>query len=263
MIYFVDVQGTLLSDSDKSPIFGSKNLIRHFNEHGIPYVVITNNTKQKSAEFLKSLKEKGLDIHPEAFIDPFCVLESVCPPCNSALFGAEAFVKTMGEMGYSQDLQNPQAVIVASWDAFSFDDFAKMIELINKGAKLIAMHATSTYKKSGKLYPGVGAIASMLEYATGVKAKVVGKPSELFYKAALAKAAKQMNTSADFLSFSEVCIISDDAKGDLLGAKELGMMTTLVLSGKVSKLENAGVPSSAINYVYSHVGGFLESLKEE
>ena len=55
MIYFVDVQGTLISDSDKSPIYGSKNLIRHFNTHNIPYMVITNNTKAKSSDFLANL----------------------------------------------------------------------------------------------------------------------------------------------------------------------------------------------------------------
>ena len=66
MIYFVDVQGTLISDSDKSPIYGSKNLIRHFNTHNIPYMVITNNTKAKSSDFLANLKSKGLDIRPDA-----------------------------------------------------------------------------------------------------------------------------------------------------------------------------------------------------
>ncbi|MDY4803108.1 MAG: HAD-IIA family hydrolase [Campylobacter sp.] len=277
MIYFVDVQGTLISDSDKSPIYGSKNLIRYFNTHNIPYMVITNNTKAKSSDFLANLKSKGLDIRPDAYIDPFCVLDDVCKPCSAALFGAPQFIKTMDELGYTQDFSSPKAVIIASYDAFSFDDFAKMIELVQKGAKLIAMHATSTYKKNGKLYPGVGAIASMIEYATGIKAAVVGKPSELFYRTALIKASKQLSSkeilyqnlhegmaqSSEFMDFSSVSIISDDAKGDLLGAKELGMQTILVLSGKVDKLENAGVRSSAINYTFGNVGRFLESIEDE
>lgn len=260
MIHFVDVQGTLLSDSDKSPIYGSKNLIRYFNEHSLPYVVITNNTKLKSEEFLKNLKAKGLEVRSDGFIDPFCVLDGICKPCKAALFGAPAFVKTMKDYGFIEDFKSPEAVIIASFDGFCFDDFAKIIELVNAGAKLIAMHATSTYKKGGKLYPGVGAIASMLEYATGIKAQIVGKPSRLFYEAALNKAAAQLGIKD--AHFSDVNIISDDARGDLLGAKELGMKTTLVLSGKVAKLENAGVSRAIIDSVFSHVGGFLESLEE-
>ena len=117
----------------------------------------------------------------------------------------------------------------------------------------------------------------MIEYATGIKAAVVGKPSELFYRTALIKASKQLSSkeilyqnlhegmaqSSEFMDFSSVSIISDDAKGDLLGAKELGMQTILVLSGKVDKLENAGVRSSAINYTFGNVGRFLESIEDE
>ena len=72
-----------------------------------------------------------------------------------------------------------------------------------------------------------------------------------------------MAQSSEFMDFSSVSIISDDAKGDLLGAKELGMQTILVLSGKVDKLENAGVRSSAINYTFGNVGRFLESIADE
>ena len=56
MSFLIDVQGTLLSDSDKSPIKGAKELINFLNEKNLPYVVITNNTKAKSDDFLANLR---------------------------------------------------------------------------------------------------------------------------------------------------------------------------------------------------------------
>lgn len=52
-MYFIDVQGTLISDSDKRPINGARELIAHLNEQNTPYVVITNNTKVPSRGFLE------------------------------------------------------------------------------------------------------------------------------------------------------------------------------------------------------------------
>ncbi|EFS3673173.1 HAD family hydrolase, partial [Campylobacter coli] len=57
-MFFLDVQGTLISDADKSLIYGAKELIDFLNMKNIPYVVITNNTKK--IDFLERLRQKGL-----------------------------------------------------------------------------------------------------------------------------------------------------------------------------------------------------------
>ena len=87
-MYFIDVQGTLLSDSDKSLIKGAKELIDFLNQKDIPYIVITNNTKFISDDFLENLRSKGLEIKDNAYLDPFCVLKEILAPCNIAPFGA-------------------------------------------------------------------------------------------------------------------------------------------------------------------------------
>ena len=71
MSFLIDVQGTLLSDRDKSLIDGAKELIDYLNSKNLPYVVITNNTKAKSDEFLANLRAKGLDIKDGSYPDPF------------------------------------------------------------------------------------------------------------------------------------------------------------------------------------------------
>ena len=65
----------------------------------------------------------------------------------------------------------------------------------------------------------------------------MGKPSDAFYNEALRLLQKQ---SAN-CQFSDIEMISDDVKGDLGGAKELGMKTSFVTSGKY-KTEQEIVP---------------------
>lgn len=255
-MYFIDVQGTLISDSDKSPINGACELIDILNLKQIPYVVITNNTKAKSDDFLENLRKKGLNIKDGAYLDPFCVLKETLSPSNVAMFGASEFIATMQSLGYIQDLKNPKAVLIASWDDFKFSDFASINELILNGAEFIAMHETSIYKKNGRLYPGVGAIAAMVSYSTGARYKAVGKPSMAFYKEAL----RLINLQKPGVKFSDITIISDDAKGDLVGAKELGMKTVLVLSGKVSDATKTGEKENMIDQIYKDVQNYIKVI---
>ncbi|EIU9967139.1 HAD-IIA family hydrolase [Campylobacter coli] len=252
-MFFLDVQGTLISDADKSLIYGAKELIDFLNTKNIPYVVITNNTKK--INFLEKLRQKGLAIKEDAYIDPFSVLGYILRPCKVAAFGAEEFIQSLEKLGFELDFENPMAVLVASYDDFKFQDFALMMEYAKEGVQFIAMHESSIYKKEGRLYPGVGSIMAMLQNAIDFKYQVVGKPSTAFYKEAL-RLLRNYNKNADF---EDIKIISDDLKGDLVQAKELGMKTLLVLSGKIS--DTKGLDTGMVDKIYPSVLEILKDLK--
>ena len=69
-MYFIDVQGTLISDSDKSPIRGSIAFIDRLNADKTPYMVITNNTKKSSEDFYIYLKSIGFNFGFDKYLDP-------------------------------------------------------------------------------------------------------------------------------------------------------------------------------------------------
>lgn len=220
--FFIDVQGTLICDAKKEPINGAIEFIDELNRRKIPYMVITNNTKAKSEDFLKSLIKKGFNI--KNYVDPFSLLANVATEKNVAAFGADEFLDVLKALGYSFDYETPSSVIVSIKKEYTNEDFALMIESAYKTDKLIGMHETSTYSKDGKRYPGVGAIMNMLKFAVNKEYEVVGKPSFNYYN--------QAREALD-LNFEDIMIISDDMMGDLVGAKRFGMKTALVLSGKV------------------------------
>ncbi len=227
-MYFIDVQGTLISDNDKSPIRGSIEFIDMLNDKNTPYMVVTNNTKKKSEDFYNFLQGQGFSFSFDKYLDPLMLLESRVLKTSVAAYGAPEFLKTLNSMGYTLDYENPKTVLIAIKEDFSADEYAQMIDFLLSGASLVGMHETSIYAKNDKRYPGVGAVLKLLEFATSVSYDVVGKPSVSFYKEALKLLQKQDKDA----KFEKIEMISDDVKGDLGGAKELGMKTTFVTSGK-------------------------------
>ena len=227
-MYFIDVQGTLISDEDKSPIRGSREFISRCNAKNIPYMVITNNTKKTSKDFYSFLISQGFEFDFDKYLDPLMLLESRVSKESVAAYGADDFLKTLQNMGYNLDYKNPKTVLVAIKEDFNNEDYAQMIEFLLQGAKLVGMHETSIYAKNHKRYPGVGAILKMLEFATSTSYEIVGKPSIAFYEESL-RALKKQNPEA---IFRDVTMISDDVKGDLGGAKKIKIKTFFVTSGK-------------------------------
>lgn len=258
-MYFIDVQGTLISDEDKSPIRGSREFIQKLNDTKIPYMVITNNTKKDSKVFYDYLQSLGFSFAYERYLDPMMLLERSVPKQALAAYGSVEFLEVLQKMGYELNYTKPKTVLIGIKEDFTNEEFAQMIDFLLAGAKLVGMHETSIYAKNAKRYPGVGAILKMLEFATSTHYTVIGKPSEAFYKESL-KNLRVQNPQAEF---EAVTIISDDVKGDLGGAKEMGMHTIFVTSGKYRSAEEI-LPSLPKELrpdeVFSDMQAILEAL---
>ena len=254
------MQGTLISDADKTPIAGALEFIEKLNETNTPYMVVTNNTKKKSQDFYNYLNSLGFAFGFDRYLDPLMLLESRVAKQSVAAYGAEEFLQTLESMGYTRNYENPQTVLIAIKEDFSADEYAQMIEFLLSGAKLVGMHETSIYAKNNKRYPGVGAILKMLEFATSVEYEVVGKPSDPFYKEALQRISLQKAGA----KFEDIVMISDDVKGDLGGAKSLGMQTWFVTSGKYKTAQEI-VPSlpphAKPDKIFSDMDAILQSQK--
>lgn len=250
MSYFIDVQGTLISDKDKKPIEGSLELIKSLNQAKIPYMVITNNTKELSRDFHGFLVKLGFDIPFSNYLDPFMVLDKNVKTKDIRAFGAVEFARSLEAMGYNTKSKTPKAMLIASKKDFDSDDYASMIETALGDVDLVGMHATSIYAKDGRRYPGVGAILEMIRYATCKGYEIIGKPSDAFYNEAKRLLNLQQNTNFDF---KDITMISDDAIGDLCGIKRLGSKTVLVLSGKCKSKDEIEPIKNEIDEIVSNI----------
>ena len=235
------MQGTIIDDKNFMPLPGAIKFLNYLNKQNIPFVLITNNTKQESNEFINYLKSLGFNF--TNYLDPLMVVDKYIKGSVVA-FGVEKFIEIMKKK-YKIDFKTPQNVILGI-KIYSSDEIAQIIEYLLNGANLIGMHKTSLYHKNNKRYPGLGAILEMLQYATGVNYQVVGKPSINFFEKAREKIG---------LNYDKITIISDDLRGDLLPAGKLGMKMALVLSGKIKNINEV---NEKIDLVAKNIGEFLK-----
>ena len=91
------------------------------------------------------------------------------------------------------------------------------------GAELVAIHKGRYYSRGDGLALGPGPFVSALEFASGTKSVVLGKPEKTFFFSAL----EGLNVEPH-----ECIMIGDDVRDDVEGALKAGFQGILVRTGK-------------------------------
>ncbi len=106
---------------------------------------------------------------------------------------------------------------------FSYMNLARAFDEIQMGAALYCLHKNKWWQTSRGPMLDSGAFVAGLEYATGVEATVLGKPSPSYFAAALDALAAEPELT---------WLVTDDVDADVRGARLFGMKTALVRTGK-------------------------------
>jgi HAD superfamily hydrolase (TIGR01458 family) len=118
-----------------------------------------------------------------------------------------------------------EAVVLGdAGDFFSYDRLNQAFRKIVHGAEFLALANNRNFlDHDGELSLDLGAFVVALEYASGRKARILGKPSPLFF----AFAIESLGCPAQ-----NVAMVGDDAEADVGGAMAAGLMGVLVQTGK-------------------------------
>lgn len=126
-------------------------------------------------------------------------------------------------MGFKETDQDPDYVIIGESDCYSHDRICKAIELVHRGARLIATNLdTVDPVENGSILPSTGSWVSIIEAATGKKAYFPGKPNPIMMRNALTR----LN-----LHSRDAVMIGDRMDTDIVAGIESNLKTVLVLSG--------------------------------
>ena len=107
---------------------------------------------------------------------------------------------------------------------FHYENMNEAFRHLQNGAELLAAAKNKYFKEEdGLLSMDAGGFIAGLEFASGVQAKIIGKPSKAFFHLAVASMG---------LKPSEVLMVGDDIVSDIQGAKDAGLYTALVKTGK-------------------------------
>jgi NagD protein len=148
------------------------------------------------------------------------------PPGRTYVRGTPALIGYLESRGI-EITGGPQAdtVLLAFDRTMTYEALATAIAaVLDHGARLIATHENRIFRAAGgAVEPGLGPWVRAVEYATGARALITGKPARSYYLRALERLGSTAGSTT---------MISDDPFEDLAGARAIGMRTVFVLTGK-------------------------------
>ncbi|CAO3618943.1 unnamed protein product [Mucor fragilis] len=222
----IDLSGTI--HIDKKVIPGAIEAIQRLKASKIPFRFATNTTKVSSKQLVDKLTTLGFDVEER---DVFTSLSACRDMIKSKQLRPLLIMEDAAMDEFKGiDVTDPNAVVVGlAPSKFNYEKLNEAFRLLsfNPDTKLIAVHKARYFAdKDEKLSMGPGGFVQALEYASGVTASIVGKPTTNFFELAL----EQINMES---TPEQVAIIGDDVSNDLGGgAKELGLHRFLVQTGK-------------------------------
>jgi len=212
-------QGALSTDVDEA----MRAYLDSWHECGSPWEMWVEQVERLRARFASSIG---------AGVDEIAVMPSASAGINavaSALsFAGPRSHVVIGDLG-------------EGWDFRTLNRAFRLLHS-NPEASLIALGTTRFWQAPEGLRLDAGPFVAALEYATGRKPVVCGKPAEPFFQAAAAK-----------LGFapSEILMIGDDIDIDVGGAQRAGLRGALVRTGKFrpGDLNHAVKPDAVLDSI--------------
>lgn len=229
----IDMDGVLWRGDEAMP--GLQALFDFLRRRDIGFVLATNNSSKTPEQYVDKLARFGVDVAPQRVLTSALVTAAYLAdtaPAGSRLhlIGEEGIRRALEEQGFELSDDRPSYVVVG-WDrGMSWNKLAKAALLINDGATFVGTNPDVNYPTERGPVPGTGALLAALEVTTGVKPIVAGKPERRMYEEALRRLGASPRTTA---------MIGDRIETDILGAKQAGLFTVLVLSGIATEADLA------------------------
>ncbi|MCS6998832.1 MAG: HAD-IIA family hydrolase [Aquificaceae bacterium] len=233
-ILLIDLDGVLVKDKALTPFEDALHFLQSLRSLDIPFRVVSNNSTRPPERIIRELREKSIHLKEEEFLSPLSLLGHYLKERGfKRLFfiGMQAVKEYLQGLGFEVvEEEGVDAVVVGQDRGLDFRKLKLATSAVFlRGAKLVPVNLSRIVRDDDGLYfPGAGSIALAIAHACnyGEKLPNLGKPSEEFIRQALKD-----------LPEDEVYLVSDDLYTDLMGAREMGLKTLFMTSGKYGEEE--------------------------
>ncbi|MFT4049262.1 MAG: TIGR01458 family HAD-type hydrolase [Solirubrobacterales bacterium] len=221
----LDIDGVL--HVGDMPIDGAVEAVRELRERASGLKLVTNTTSRSRREVAERLERIGFPVTADDILTPAGMAVQYCRDHDltaARLYVSDSLREDLTAMREAPEGQAPDVVVLGDIGyRFNSATMNEIFALLLGGARLMALQHNRYWRHDTGLVLDVGAWAAALEYATGRTAITVGKPSNDFFKAALAS----LGASAD-----NTIMVGDDIEADVNGAQTCGIQGVLVRTGK-------------------------------
>jgi HAD superfamily hydrolase (TIGR01458 family) len=247
--FVLDADGVLVLQGAALP--GSMEAVRSLTARGIPFRVVTNFSQLHRETLADWFGRGGLPIDPERIITgtSATAAHTAARHAGRPLFvlaAADARREFEGQRLLTADEADaaPPGTVAAvvigdAGDDLSYRNMDVAFRLVRRGAELLSMHRNPWWLTPKGETLDAGAFVAALEFATGQRAVILGKPSPAVFRQAAAGLVADLGERLPRSSFA---MVGDDLRADVAAAQRVGMKGILVLSGKTdaADVERAG-----------------------
>jgi 4-nitrophenyl phosphatase len=237
MKHFSKVQG-LIFDMDGvlwrggQPLPGVQRTFSLLRLRQIPFVLATNNATQTFDKVRARMESAKVAIEEHEVLT--CAVGAASHlkqyvPEGSRVYavGDPALFDALAESGFvvQESSDGVDAVVVGMDWSLTWEKLAEASYALMEGAFFLGTNPDVSFPTERGFAPGNGAILAALETATGREATIFGKPEPHLFSAAL----EMLGTPA-----SHTVAVGDRLETDILGGKQAGLPTALMLTGATS-----------------------------
>jgi NagD protein len=242
--YLMDMDGVIVRGSE--PVPGAPEFIARLRERGARFLVLTNNSIYAPRDLANRLRYLGIEVPDDAIytsaIATARFLHRQRPNGTASVIGEAGLTTALHDVGYVLTEHEPEYVVLGETTAYSFERITRGVRLILAGARFIATNPDANGPAEGGLAPATGAVAALIERATGVAPYYVGKPNPLMVRTAL----RTIDAHSE-----DTVMIGDRMDTDIIMGIESGLETILVLTGVTTAAAVARFPYQPTRVVES------------
>jgi HAD superfamily hydrolase (TIGR01458 family) len=254
----LDVDGVL--HVSRQPIEGAAAAVGRLREGGHRLRFVTNSTTQSRGSLVEELRSLDIQLEDDE-------VQTTAAAAGRALRGRRVLALTMDAI--VEDLEGVElvgeqadAVLIGGADetpetnrVFSYMNLARAFAELDAGADLYCLHRNRWWQTSRGPLLDAGAFVAGLEYAAGVVATVLGKPSPAYFGAAL----EALDADPD-----QAWIVGDDLESDVAGGQQAGLRTVLVRTGKFreDELSRARIAPDVVLDSIADLPAFLDEVEK-
>jgi HAD superfamily hydrolase (TIGR01458 family) len=231
-------------------IDGAADALATLDRRGIPYRIVTNTSLMSRATMSAWAAGAGFSLRPERILSALSLSAAYTRRRYPGrpifvLASEDARSEFAGQHLLSDDEAGRRGATAAaivigdSPESATYDNLNHAFRLVRGGGELIGMHRNPWWLTPEGPTLDSGAFVTGLEFASGRRATVIGKPSPAFFR----EAATELIAELPGATRRDLAMVGDDVFTDVLAAQRLGLRGIFVRSGKHGDAELAAAAS--------------------
>jgi HAD superfamily hydrolase (TIGR01450 family) len=225
-MFFFDLDGVLSVGKENPRYLGGREVVARIKSLGKKSAVLTNDSTHTREQILQNLSRLGFSFDlNEILTSSYLTATYLTGRFGKAgffLVGEQGLQLELEAAGHYQTEDKPSVVVVGFDRKLNYEKLDKALCLLRNGASLVGSYGGAVFMSDHGPAMSAGPIIRALEYGSGKRAIMIGKPSPRMFRLALERAHEKPRNAV---------MIGDQVETDLVGARRAGVRTILVLTG--------------------------------